>query len=415
MSAEQDESSKSSDEKEAKGGKPKQGEPTGQEVSRDSDPPLRGSMADLEQELAQLLDGAPEEEDDDEEDDDAPLVPPALEKPKLEPFDSDPGGLGGSGYDSWGPKIDLSAEVPAPPANLDAESVKAALAAPGAPELSQTGSALEPAPDSGTKSDSEKPSGAKSRAKPDAMAKGDRDSADDGETTDRDPESEVPDTKPSAQDRRPSRKKTKKKRAAARATSSAPPSSPAESKGAFTPLRTVLVVLGLLAFIWLIRSSPSSRQQSESTPPPAATAEAPHANEVAPSEPSPADPQREMAPEPPTEVDPGEPAASASAPSPVDPSSLAGDGPLPFDRVSVLSALGPFAIEASRCRRKPDPSGRVMVNLVIAPNGAIKAIATGPRHSGTKTEECILAKLRRAKLEPHAGGDETIALPVQLK
>jgi hypothetical protein len=366
------------------------------------------------------LDGAPEEEEDDE-DDDAPLVPPShpptLEKPKLEPFDSDPGGLGGSGYDSWGPKIDLSAELPAEPATLDAESIKAALAAPGTPEPPKTERASESSADSGKKSDSEAASRAKSAAKARSDRASDADADGDEEPSDQRPaDSEVPDTKPSARARKASRRKAKKKRSAARATSSTP--SPAESKGVFTPLRTVLVVLGLLAFIWLIRSSPSPRTPSGSTPPPAPTSEAPGANALAPPAPGPVTPRPEMAPEPPADDSAAEPAPSAPsawAPSAAHPSSLAGDGPLPFDRVSVLSALGPFAIEASRCRRKPDPSGRVMVNLVIAPDGGIKAITTGSMHSGTKTEECILEKLRRAKLDPHAGGDETIALPVQLK
>ena len=138
MSADQDESGQPSSKKEAA----QQNEPASQEAHRDSDPPLRGSMADLEKELAQLLDDAPEEEEDDDEDDDAPLVPPsdapAFKKTDLEPFDSDPGGLVGAGYDSWGPKIDLSAEVPADPLGLDSEEVKAALAAPGVARESKT-------------------------------------------------------------------------------------------------------------------------------------------------------------------------------------------------------------------------------------------------------------------------------------
>jgi hypothetical protein len=360
-------------------------------------------MADLEQELAQLLDDAPEE-DEDEEEDERPLVPrpdtKGVEAPAFEPFDSDPEGLGGSGYDSWGPKIDLSAEVPPEPSGLDPEQVKAALTPPGVakPEQVTVDSESDARPDSNAPSDEGSGGGDGQASSHDA----------EGEDDD-EPESDVPDTKPSAVHAVPIRR---------RSSSARQKASPAsDAKGAFTPLRAVLVALGVLAFLWLIRRPVNPSKSVPEQPAAESTSELLEREQAAPTDETvTAEPLGAPNEQVDAAGDETAPSDSATAePTLPDPSLLAGDGPLPFDRVSVVSALGPFAIEASRCRRKPDPAGRVLVNLVIAPTGHIKSIATGPRHSGTKTEECILEKLRRAKLDPHAGGDQTVALPVQLK
>lgn len=321
--------------------------------SRASEPgePLRGSMADLERELASLLDDAPLLPEDDEESDTDFEPPPGVR----------PG--------PWGSPPSTESDTAKPAPDL----------APGTTD-SARGSAAAPftASSAPTSTDAKPPSKRRIRRSSKAAR---------SKSIEAPPQTPDPKTV----------------------------ETPSRSRALVTLLVVgALVGLGWYLNRDTAAPSATTHQTADSVPPPLLPTSSvlespvPARGRPEPSEPAtaPLDPSAKH--EAPNAVAP----SALATTHPFDQSSQ--DAP-EFDMVKMLAALAPAGIQAARCRRTNDRKGKVFVRVEFAAGGAITTVDAGHAYKGSETAACIERKIRAAKVPVFSGAGGTVVLPVNLK
>jgi hypothetical protein len=88
----------------------------------------------------------------------------------------------------------------------------------------------------------------------------------------------------------------------------------------------------------------------------------------------------------------------------------------PFDAKAARAAVDAAAAKTKSCRQTTEPKGAMATTITFAPTGSVSQVTINTtRYAGTKTGQCITARLSEAKVQEFSGKPGTLKKTVTVR